>query len=61
MRLTLERDNGEKHAIVIEGEPTPGNRLETLNMASKLLHAWAVERDKSPEEGNKDDDKDNGC
>jgi hypothetical protein len=61
MRLTLERDNGDKHAIVIDGEPTPGNRLDTLNMMAKLLHAWAIERDKTPIEGDKDEDKDNGC
>jgi hypothetical protein len=60
MRLTLERDNGETHCVVAS-EPTPGNRLEVLGMMTKLLHSWAIERDKEPIEGIKDQDKDNGC
>jgi hypothetical protein len=45
MRLTLERDNGDKHAIVMDGEPE--DRPEALRMMARLLDTWATERDKS--------------
>jgi hypothetical protein len=50
MRLTLERDNGDKHSIVMDGEPE--DRPEALRMMARLLDSWAIERDKDAIKGN---------
>jgi hypothetical protein len=51
MKLTLERDNGTKCAIVLEGgEDKLENRLEAMQGICKLLDSWATERDKDATE-----------
>jgi hypothetical protein len=45
MRLTLERDNGDKHSVVMDGEPE--DRPEAIKLMARLLDTWATERDKT--------------
>jgi hypothetical protein len=45
MRLTLERDNGDKHSIVMDREPE--DRPEALKLMARLLDSWATESDKT--------------
>jgi hypothetical protein len=50
MKLTLERDNGDKHSIVMDGEPE--DRPQAIRMMARLLNTWATERDKDAIEDN---------